>query len=132
MELHGARNTGAQYLLEFVYKENPNSFVRSVSHFLDFCLLIAAFVCLTFLIVIMYSRIFRTELIVFKKHAAAQRKFVSVCFLFLPFGEPLNRWAYAMLMYRSFMTPYCIAEPFHKRMSSDNVWLKIHSTCYRR
>ena len=37
-----------------------------------------------------------------KKHAAAQRKFVSVCFLFLPFGEPLNRWPYAMLLYRSF------------------------------
>ena len=26
------------------------------------------------------------------------------CFLLLPFGEPLNRWAYAMLMYRPHFT----------------------------
>ena len=131
--MHAAWNTGAQYLLEFMYNKTLNSFVRSVSHFLE------SLPAHSGIRRSHFSRCHsvqshlqnRTDCLL-KKHAAAQRKFVSVCFLFLPFGEPLNRWAHAMLMYRSFQSLYCIiAEPCHKRMSSDNVWLKITSTCFR-
>ena len=103
--LHVARSIGAQYLPEFMYKVNHELVCSySVSHFLELCLLIAAFVGLTFLIVILYSRILMIALFLSKKHAAAQRKFVSVCFLFLLFWGTPNRWAYAMLMYRPHFT----------------------------
>ena len=48
--LHVARSIGAQYLPEFMYKVNHELVCSySVSHFLELCLLIAAFVGLTFL-----------------------------------------------------------------------------------
>ena len=56
--LHVAWSMGALYLPEFMYNIN-HEFVcsYSVSHFLELCLLIAALVGLTFLSVILYSRI---------------------------------------------------------------------------
>ena len=89
--LHVAWSIGAQYLLEFMYNVNHELVCSySVSHFLELCLLIAALVDLTFLSVILYSRIYTSCRSFFgKTHAAVQRKFVSVCFLFLLFwGTP--------------------------------------------
>eukprot|EP00434_Breviolum_minutum_P045579 symbB.v1.2.040900.t1/scaffold7635.1/size12385/1 len=55
--LHVAWSIGAQYLPEFMYNVNHELVCSySVSHFLELCLLIAALVGLTFLIVILYSR----------------------------------------------------------------------------
>ena len=56
--LHVAWSMGALYLPEFMHNIN-HEFVCSywVSHFLELCLLIAALVGLTFLSVILYSRI---------------------------------------------------------------------------
>ena len=130
--MHDARNTGAQYLLEFMYKENRNSFVRSVSHFLESLRAHSGIRMSHFSHChsVQSSSQHRTEYLL-KKHAAAQRKFVSVCFLFLSFGEPLTDGLTQCFMYRSLQSLYCIAEPCHKRVSSDNVWLKITSTCFR-
>ena len=57
--LHVAWSMGALYLPEFMYNIN-HEFVCSYSvfHFLELCLLTAALVGLTFLSVILYSRIF--------------------------------------------------------------------------
>ena len=70
-----------------------------------------------FLIVILYSQPHFTESVLsLEKPAAVQRKFVSVCFLFLGFWGTLKTWIYAMLSCRVYMSLYCIAE-LHKRMS---------------
>ena len=96
--LHVARSIGAQYLPEFMYNVNHELVCSySVSHFLELCLLIAAFVGLTFLIVILYSRTYTSCRKILKKHAAVRRKFVSVCFLFLLFWGTPKTWTYAML-----------------------------------
>ena len=103
--LHVARSIGAQYLPEFMYKVNHELVCSySFSHFLELCLLIAAFVGLTFLIVILYSRILMIALFCLKSMLQPKENlclFVS-CFL-LFWGTP-NRWAYAMLMYRPHFT----------------------------
>ena len=95
--LHVARSIGAQYLPEFMYKANHLSLSGTLlahssirrSHF-SHCHSVQSY--------------FNDRTVLSKKHAAAQRKFVSVCFLFLLFWGTSNRWAYAMLMYRPHFT----------------------------
>ena len=73
--------------------------------------------------VILYSRTFTSCRFILKKHAAVQRKFVSVCFLFLLFWGTPYTWTYAMLtcivslitLLYSWTSQTCV---------HDNVWLK--------
>ena len=90
--LHVAWSIGAQYLPEFMYNVNHELVCSySVYHFLELCLLIAALVGLTFLIVILYSRTY-TSCRSFLGKSMLQSKenlclFVSC---FYSFGEPLR------------------------------------------
>ena len=61
-----------------------------------FSLLIAASYVSLFS-VILYSRTYTSCRSILKTHAAVQRKFVSVCFLFLLFWGTPYTWTYAML-----------------------------------
>ena len=73
--------------------------------------------------VILYSRTYTSCRTILKKHAAVQRKFVSVCFLFLIFWGTPYTWTYAMLtcivchftLLYSWTSQTCV---------HDNVWLK--------
>ena len=104
--LHVARSIGAQYLPEFMYKVNHELVCSySVPHFLELCLLIAGGIRRShFSLCHSVQSYFYDRTVLSKKHAAAQRTFVSVCFLFLLFWGTPNRWAYAMLMYRPHFT----------------------------
>ena len=98
--MQGAWNTGAQYLPELVFI--LKSFVRSVSHFLDSLPAHSGtrtfhFFSLSFCTVILSEP--KHHLLFRKKHAAAQRKFVSVCFLFLLLGNPLHMGLRNAFMY---------------------------------
>ena len=89
--LHVARSIGAQYLPEFMYKVNHELVCSySVSHFLELCLLIAAFVGLTFLIVILYSRILMIALFCLKSMLQPKENLCLFVSCFYSFGEPLT------------------------------------------
>ena len=103
--LHVARSIGAQYLPEFMYKVNHELVCSySVSHFLETLLAHSSIRRSHFSHCHSVQSYFNDRTVLSKKHAAAQRKFVSVCFLFLLFWGTPNRWAYAMLMYRPHFT----------------------------
>ena len=73
--------------------------------------------------VILYSRTFTSCRFTLKKHAAVQRKFVSVCFLFLLFWGTPYTWTYAMLTcIVSFIT--LLYSWTSQTCVHDNVWLK--------
>ena len=88
--LHVAWSMGALYLPEFMYNVNHELVCSySVYHFLELCLLIAALVGLTFLSVILYSRI-NTSCISFLEKACCSPKKICVCLfpVFTFLGNP--------------------------------------------
>ena len=88
----------------------------------SFSLLIAASQVSLFS-VILYSRTYTLCIFILKKHAAVQRKFVSVCFLFLLFWGTPYTWTYAMLT--CIVSLITLLYSWTSQTSvHDNVWLK--------